>query len=95
MKPTDFKSLLGAVRQCRLRLSQPRPINEAISSAGGIDWHEFDRELMLQRYPGVFCAGEMIDWDAPTGGYLLQGCYATGKIAGEGAAKWIAKRAQA
>jgi uncharacterized flavoprotein (TIGR03862 family) len=95
MKPTDFKSLLGAVRQCRLRLSQPRPINEAISSAGGIDWHEFDRELMLQRYPGVFCAGEMIDWDAPTGGYLLQGCYATGKIAGEGAAKWIAKRGQA
>jgi uncharacterized flavoprotein (TIGR03862 family) len=95
MKPTDFKSLLGAVRQCRLRLSQPRPINEAISSAGGIDWLEFDHELMLRRYPGVFCAGEMIDWDAPTGGYLLQGCYATGKIAGEGAAKWIAKRAQA
>jgi uncharacterized flavoprotein (TIGR03862 family) len=95
MKPTDFKSLLGAVRRCRLQLRQPRPINEAISSAGGIDWHEFDQELMLQRYPGVFCAGEMIDWDAPTGGYLLQGCYATGKIAGEGAAKWIAKRAQA
>ena len=95
MKPTDFKSLLGAVRQCQLRLSQPRPINEAISSAGGIDWQEFDDELMLRRYPGVFCAGEMIDWDAPTGGYLLQGCYATGKIAGEGAAKWIAQRAQA
>jgi uncharacterized flavoprotein (TIGR03862 family) len=95
MKPTDFKSLLGAVRQCRLRLSHPRPINEAISSAGGIDWHEFDHELMLRRHPGVFCAGEMIDWDAPTGGYLLQGCYATGKIAGEGAAKWIANLAQA
>ena len=95
MKPTDFKSLLGAVRQCRLQLSRPRPINEAISSAGGIDWHEFDHELMLRRHPGVFCAGEMIDWDAPTGGYLLQGCYATGKIAGEGAAKWIANRAQA
>jgi uncharacterized flavoprotein (TIGR03862 family) len=95
MKPTDFKSLLGAVRRCRLQLRQPRPINEAISSAGGIDWHEFDPELMLQRYPGVFCAGEMIDWDAPTGGYLLQGCYATGKIAGEGAAKWIAQHAQA
>jgi uncharacterized flavoprotein (TIGR03862 family) len=95
MKPNDFKSLLVAVRRCRLRLSQPRPINEAISSAGGIDWNEFNDELMLRQYPGVFCAGEMIDWDAPTGGYLLQGCYATGKIAGEGAAKWIAQRGQA
>jgi predicted flavoprotein YhiN len=83
------------VRQCQLRLTQPRPINEAISSAGGIDWGELNDELMLRRYPGVFCAGEMIDWDAPTGGYLLQGCYATGNIAGEGAAKWIAQHAQA
>jgi len=95
MKPSDFKSLLAAVRQCQLRLTQPRPINEAISSAGGIDWSELNDELMLRRYPGVFCAGEMIDWDAPTGGYLLQGCYATGNIAGEGAAKWIAQHAQA
>jgi uncharacterized flavoprotein (TIGR03862 family) len=95
MKPTDVKSLLAAIRGCNLRLNQPRPINEAISSAGGIDWSEFDDQLMLRRYPGVFCAGEMIDWDAPTGGYLLQGCYATGKIAGEGAVKWIAQRAQA
>jgi uncharacterized flavoprotein (TIGR03862 family) len=95
MKPNDFKSLLAAVRQCQLRLTQPRPINEAISSAGGIDWNELNDDLMLRRYPGVFCAGEMIDWDAPTGGYLLQGCYATGNIAGEGAAKWIAQHAQA
>lgn len=95
MKPNDFKSLLAAVRQCQLRLTQPRPINEAISSAGGIDWNELNDELMLRRYPGVFCAGEMIDWDAPTGGYLLQGCYATGNIAGEGAVKWIAQHAQA
>jgi uncharacterized flavoprotein (TIGR03862 family) len=95
MKPTDFKSLLAAVRHCRLQLNRPRPINEAISSAGGIDWSELDDYLMLHRFPGVFCAGEMIDWDAPTGGYLLQGCYATGKIAGEGAVKWIAQGAEA
>jgi uncharacterized flavoprotein (TIGR03862 family) len=95
MKPTDFKAFLAAIRKCSLRLNQPRPIAEAISSAGGIDWSELDDHLMLRRYPGVFCAGEMIDWDAPTGGYLLQGCYATGKIAGEGAVKWIAQRAEA
>jgi uncharacterized flavoprotein (TIGR03862 family) len=93
MRPSDVNSLLAAVRRCHLRLKQPRPIAEAISSAGGIDWSELDDHLMLERIPGVFCAGEMIDWDAPTGGYLLQGCYATGKIAGEGAVKWIAQGA--
>jgi predicted flavoprotein YhiN len=95
MKPSDVNSLLTAVRHCSLRLKQPRPIAEAISSAGGVDWSELDDHLMLRRIPGVFCAGEMIDWDAPTGGYLLQGCYATGKIAGEGAVKWIAQGAEA
>jgi uncharacterized flavoprotein (TIGR03862 family) len=95
MRPSDVESLLAAVRCCNLRLKQPRPIAEAISSAGGIDWSELDDHLMLSRIPGVFCAGEMIDWDAPTGGYLLQGCYATGKIAGEGAVKWIAQGAEA
>ena len=94
-KPTDLDSLLVGLRRCSVRLNQPRPINEAISSAGGIDWNELDDQLMLRRYPGVFCAGEMIDWDAPTGGYLLQGCFATGKISGEGAVKWIAKHGQA
>jgi len=94
MKPKDFKSWLAAVRRCTLRLSRPRPISEAISSDGGVDWSELDDQLMLKRYPGVFCAGEMIDWDAPTGGYLLQGCFVTGKIAGEAAAKWIARRLQ-
>jgi uncharacterized flavoprotein (TIGR03862 family) len=95
MNPTDFNSLLAAVRHCNLRLHQPRPIDEAISSAGGVDWSEFDDYLMLRQIPGVFCAGEMIDWDAPTGGYLLQGCYATGKTAGEGAVKWIAQAGEA
>ena len=95
MKPTDYDSLLAAVRRCHLRLQHPRPIAEAISSAGGVEWSELDDYLMLRQIPGVFCAGEMIDWDAPTGGYLLQGCYATGKIAGEGAAKWIAQAAEA
>ena len=60
-----------------LSLRGPRPIAEAISTAGGVDWNELDDTLMLKRYPGIFCAGEMIDWDAPTGGYLIQGCFFT------------------
>ena len=95
LSQAEAKSLLAAVRHCNLRLNNPRPIDEAISSAGGVDWSELDDYLMLRQIPGVFCAGEMIDWDAPTGGYLLQGCYATGKIAGEGAVKWIAQAAEA
>lgn len=69
----------------RLALVGPRPIAEAISSAGGIRWAELDENLMLRKLPGVFAAGEMIDWEAPTGGYLLQGCFATGTRAGQAA----------
>ena len=64
----------------------PRPIAEAISSAGGVPWRELDENLMLRKLPGVFVAGEMIDWEAPTGGYLLQGCFATATRAGRAAA---------
>jgi predicted flavoprotein YhiN len=67
-------------------LQSPRPIDEAISSAGGVPWSELDETLMLRKAPGVFVAGEMIDWEAPTGGYLLQGCFATGTRAGASAA---------
>jgi uncharacterized flavoprotein (TIGR03862 family) len=75
----------GDVKGCPLRLTGPRPIAEAISSAGGVRWSELDEDLMIRRLPGVFVAGEMIDWEAPTGGYLLHGCFATGTRAGRGA----------
>lgn len=67
-----------------LPLRGPRPIEEAISTAGGLSWDELDENLMLKLWPGVFCAGEMIDWEAPTGGYLLQGCFSTATRAAHG-----------
>jgi uncharacterized flavoprotein (TIGR03862 family) len=72
------KALAGLVKEFPLRLTRPRPLEEAISSAGGIRWHELDANLMLKKWPGVFVAGEMVDWEAPTGGYLLQGCFSMG-----------------
>lgn len=74
--------VIDALKTFRLKLERPRPIAEAISSAGGIAWSELDDALMVRRCPGLFVAGEMIDWEAPTGGYLLQGCFATGNRAG-------------
>ncbi|MEY2440212.1 MAG: hypothetical protein QOI34_1597 [Verrucomicrobiota bacterium] len=85
---TDLESTIEQVKNFRLRLQGPRPIDEAISSAGGVRWSELDENLMLRKMPGVFVAGEMIDWEAPTGGYLLQGCFATGNRAGANAAAW-------
>jgi uncharacterized flavoprotein (TIGR03862 family) len=73
----------------RLGLRGPRPIEEAISSAGGVAWDALDENLMVKSHPGIFCAGEMIAWEAPTGGYLLQGCFATGTRAAQGAAKFL------
>jgi uncharacterized flavoprotein (TIGR03862 family) len=90
-RPETLKDWVSAVKRCRIELTCPRPISEAISSAGGVPWDQFTDDLMLRSMAGVFCAGEMIDWEAPTGGYLMQGCFVTGTIAGEGAAKWIAK----
>lgn len=81
--------LAAQVKAFRIRLSRPRPIKEAISSAGGIRWSALTRELMLRDLPGVFVAGEMIDWEAPTGGYLMQGCFATGTRAAVSASAWI------
>ena len=69
------------------------PIARAISSAGGVAFDELDADFMLRRLPGMFAAGEMLDWEAPTGGYLLQACFATGAAAGEGAAKWLGQAA--
>ena len=86
----DPDRLAHRIKHLPLRLTSPRPIAEAISSAGGIAWSELSDELMLHRMPGVFAAGEMIDWEAPTGGYLLQGCFSTGTRAGRAAATWAA-----
>ena len=80
--------LVHRVKNFDLALRDPRPIAEAISSAGGIAWDELDDSLMLCKLPGVFVAGEMIDWEAPTGGYLLQGCFTTGDKTGRAAARF-------
>ena len=77
-------ALAALAKSFPLALRGPRPIAEAISSAGGVAWSELDENLMLRKLSGVFCAGEMIDWEAPTGGYLLQGCFATGTRAAQG-----------
>lgn len=86
--------LAEVVKSCRIRLIQPRPLAEAISTAGGVKWRELDDSLMLRALPGIFVAGEMIDWEAPTGGYLIQGCFATGTRAARGAVAWLAPEKQ-
>lgn len=80
---SDTAQLAREVKNCRIPLKRPRPLDEAISSAGGIAWQELDENLMLKKLPNVFVAGEMIDWEAPTGGYLLQACFATGTYVGK------------
>jgi hypothetical protein len=89
----DLEVAIKRTKSFRIRLQRPRPIAEAISSAGGIKWSELDNHLMLRKMPGVFVAGEMIDWEAPTGGYLLQGCFATGTRAGRSAAQFSSGKA--
>lgn len=78
------RELAALAKAFPIQLLRPRPLEEAISTAGGVAWSELDENLMLRRLPGVFCAGEMIDWDAPTGGYLLQGCFSTATRAARG-----------
>ncbi|HEY8710777.1 MAG TPA: NAD(P)/FAD-dependent oxidoreductase, partial [Burkholderiaceae bacterium] len=73
-----------------LILLAPRPIDEAISSAGGVRFEALSGALMLTALPGVFCAGEMLDWEAPTGGYLLTACFASGMAAARGALQQLA-----
>jgi predicted flavoprotein YhiN len=85
---TSAEALATTVKGCALRLIGPRPLAEAISSAGGVRWAELDASLMVRSLPGIFVAGEMIDWEAPTGGYLMQGCFATGSRAARGALEW-------
>lgn len=82
------EKLAGLINAVPIRLTGIAPIARAISSAGGVAFDELDADFMLSRMPGVFIAGEMLDWEAPTGGYLLQACFATGVAAGKGALKW-------
>jgi uncharacterized flavoprotein (TIGR03862 family) len=83
-----IESLVASIKALPLTLVRARPIEEAISTAGGVRFDAIDERSMLKALPGVFCAGEMIDWEAPTGGYLLTACMASGRLAGEGAAAW-------
>ncbi len=85
----DAAALAALIKAAPVSLTGTTPITKAISSAGGIAWSEVDEALMLRRVPGVFIAGEMLDWEAPTGGYLLQGCFATGVHAGKSALHWV------
>ncbi|MGS0940030.1 TIGR03862 family flavoprotein [Pseudomonas luteola] len=85
----DMQHLAAAIKSLPLTVIRPRPIEEAISSAGGVPFEALNEQLMLNALPGVFCAGEMLDWEAPTGGYLLTACFATGRTAGLGAAAWL------
>ncbi|HNA81505.1 MAG TPA: TIGR03862 family flavoprotein [Thiobacillaceae bacterium] len=88
----DPGRLAAAVKSLPLRLVAPRPLEEAISSAGGVAFEALGSGLMVRQLPGVFCAGEMLDWEAPTGGYLLTACFASGRAAGRGALDWLAGR---
>lgn len=85
----DPDRLAAAIKSLPLVLKAPRPIDEAISTAGGVSFAAMDGALMLGTLPGVFCAGEMLDWEAPTGGYLLTACFATGRAAAAGALAWM------
>jgi uncharacterized flavoprotein (TIGR03862 family) len=91
----DSEALACAIKALPLTLVAPRPIDEAISTAGGVRFAAMNEQLMLRRMPGVFCAGEMLDWEAPTGGYLLTASMATGRAAGIGALDWLASATRA
>lgn len=90
LSPARLAELINAVP---IRLNGIAPIARAISTAGGIAFDEIDADFMIRRLPGVFAAGEMLDWEAPTGGYLLQASFATGAAAGRGALRWLESQA--
>ena len=86
--PRDPAGLAKLIKHLPLTVTGTEGLARAISSAGGVDWAELDDRFMLKRHPGIFLAGEMLDWEAPTGGYLLQACFATGFAAGQGMLDW-------
>jgi hypothetical protein len=85
----DLEKICHTLKALPLTLIAPRPIDEAISTAGGVNFDELNDAFMLRHAEGIFCAGEMLDWEAPTGGYLLTACFATGRWAGLGALAWL------
>jgi uncharacterized flavoprotein (TIGR03862 family) len=87
--PADTAALAALIKAVPLRVTALRNLSTAISTAGGVAWTEIDAHLMLRKAPGIFCAGEMLDWEAPTGGYLLQACFATGRAAGLGVVTYL------
>lgn len=88
----DATLLAHTIKHLPLHLAATRPIAEAISTAGGVTFESLDTKLMMKKSPGLFCAGEMLDWEAPTGGYLLTACFASGRAAGSGALDWLRSR---
>ena len=86
---SDLQRLARFIKNLPIPLLATRPLDEAISSAGGVRFESLDEHLMLRSMPGVYCAGEMLDWEAPTGGYLLTACFASGYVAGHGVSEWI------
>ena len=84
----DPARLAAAIKALPVAVAAPRPVAEAISTAGGVSFEALDENQMLRAMPGVFCAGEMLDWEAPTGGYLLTACFATGRSAAQGVLRW-------
>lgn len=87
--PADPASLAALIKAVPVRVTGTDSLDRAISSAGGVRLDELDDGFMLRRRPGMFAAGEMLDWEAPTGGYLLQACFSTGRVAGESALVWL------
>jgi predicted flavoprotein YhiN len=90
--PAELSSpavLAERIKNLPIPIRNTRPLAEAISSAGGVTFPEINTDLMLRKLPGVFVAGEMLDWEAPTGGYLLQGAFSTGYQAAQGLLKWL------
>jgi uncharacterized flavoprotein (TIGR03862 family) len=92
--PRDVNGLVAAIKNAPLPLMGPCPMDQAISTAGGVMWDALTPELMLKTYPGIFCAGEMVDWEAPTGGYLITACLATGRWAGRAVADYLSTTAR-
>lgn len=90
----DLEKIGHTLKALPLTLITPRPIDEAISTAGGVNFDELNDAFMLRHAEGIFCAGEMLDWEAPTGGYLLTACLATGRWAGLGALAWLTNKGQ-
>jgi predicted flavoprotein YhiN len=88
----NIEKLASFIKKLPISCIATRPLDEAISTAGGVSFDSVDENLMLKNIPGVFCAGEMLDWEAPTGGYLLSACFASGVVAGNGVINFLNKK---